>query len=495
MGSRPRYTLPDVGIKRPAMILRSVDLPHPDGPTSVRNSPFRTFSDTFCNATKGSPFFSKTWVMRSIVSDDPLLGVREAEPVDTVSRTSLSRRLRCGMIVDATVAAGKTHSAPGGLPPYIGEDGRFGMWTTSSAAHKAATTLPWMADTSLRQPPGMMAAELTGDRTLRLARRPLPEPPSGWVIVRVAAAGVCGTELHFLEGLLDPRGETRVLGHEVAGTVCDPATGPGGRGERAAVYNVLNCRACRYCRSNRDRLCERSNGMIGFTIDGGFAEYVAVPEANLVPLPETVSFEAGAVLACSGMTAVHAVRLAGIGIGDPVVVNGVGGVGLMLIQVAALAGAAVLAVADDPAKLDLAESLGARARLLIDHPQGYEDMDRQARGSLGRAPDVFFETVGTRETMQAGFNCLAPGGAFVQIGYTSQPLDIHPGALIRNELRILTSAAGSKNDLETAISLAAQGQLEVVIANRTDLNGLSDAIQGLRDRRVLGRNVIRCESG
>lgn len=335
----------------------------------------------------------------------------------------------------------------------------------------------------------MMVAELAGNRTLRLVQRALPEPRSGWVAVRVAAAGVCGTELHFLEGLIDPRGETRVLGHEVAGTVCGPAARPE-IGRRAAVYNVLNCGACRYCRSNRDRLCMRSKGMIGFTLDGGFAEYVAVPETNLVRLPATVSFEDGAVLACSGMTAVHAARLAGIGIGDPVVVNGIGGVGLMVTQVAALAGATVLAVADDRAKLDLAESLGARVGLLIESPEGYETLDREAPRLLGRAPDVFFETVGTRETMQAGFRCLAPGGAFVQIGYTSQPLDIHPGALIRNELRILTSAAGSKHDLETAIALAAQGRLRVVIANRTSLDGLGDAIQSLRDRRVMGRNVV-----
>ena len=271
------------------------------------------------------------------------------------------------------------------------------------------TTLSRMADTAHQQlPRTMRVAELTGNRTLRLGERPVPGVPGGWTVVRVAAAGVCGTELHFLEGLLDPRGETRVLGHEVAGTVC----GPGVRGQRAAIYNVLNCRTCRYCRSDRDRLCERSQGMIGFTVDGGFAEYVVVPEANLVPLPETVTFEAGAVLACSGMTAVHAIRLAGIGIAEPVVVNGIGGVGLMLTQIAALAGATVLAVADDPAKLDLAESLGARAGLLIEKPEGYETLPQDARRLLGQAPDVFFETVGTRETMRAGFGCLAPRGRF-----------------------------------------------------------------------------------
>ena len=334
----------------------------------------------------------------------------------------------------------------------------------------------------------MRAAELLEDGTLRLAERPVPRAPDGWSPVRVRAAGVCGTELHFLERLIDPMGIPRVLGHEIAGEVGgDRAGSPG---SRVAIYNVMNCGSCRYCNTNRDRLCTRSRGMIGFTADGGFAEYVIVPERNLVPLPETVTFEAAAVLACSGMTAVHAVRLAGIGIGDPVVVNGIGGVGLMLTQVAAHAGATVLAVADDRAKLDLAQDLGARDGLVIDHPEGYEALPAEASRMLGRAPDVFFETVGTLETMRAGFSCLAPGGSFVQIGYTRQPLDIHPGALIKNELRILTSAAGSKNDLETAIALAAQGRLKAVIANRTDLDGLNAAILGLRDRRVLGRNVV-----
>jgi len=334
----------------------------------------------------------------------------------------------------------------------------------------------------------MRAAEFVGDGAFRLAERPVPGVRDGWAPVRVRAAGVCGTELHFLEGLIDPMGMPRVLGHEISGEVA--GAWAGSPGSRAAVYNVMSCGSCRYCNTNRDRLCTRSGGMIGFTADGGFAEYVIVPERNLVPLPDTVPFEAGAVLACSGMTAVHAVRLAGIGIGDRVVVSGIGGVGLMLTQVAALAGASVLAVADDRAKLDLAQDLGARAGLVIHDPEGYEALPAEAARMLGRAPDVFFETVGTRETMRAGFSCLAPGGSFVQIGYTSQPLDIHPGALIKNELRILTSAAGSKSDLETAIALAAQGLLKTVVATRTDLDGLEAAILSLKDRRVLGRNVV-----
>ena len=292
---------------------------------------------------------------------------------------------------------------------------------------------------------------------------------------------MCGTELHFQEGLLDPMGMPRVLGHEIAGE---------GRGARVAVYNVMNCGSCRYCDTNRDRLCSRSKGMIGFTADGGFADYVIVPERNLVRLPHTVTFEAGAVLACSGMTAVHAVRLARIGIGDPVVVNGIGGVGLMLIQVAALAGATVLAVADQEAKLELAQDLGARAGLVIDDPEATRPFRRWPAGCWGGRLKCSSRRSGPGKRCAPVSVAWRPAAPFVQIGYTSQPLDIHPGALIKNELRILTSAAGSKNDLETAISLAAQGRLRSRDRDRTDLDGLEAAILSLRDRRVLGRNVV-----
>ena len=339
-------------------------------------------------------------------------------------------------------------------------------------------------------PSSMRAAELTADRTMRLAERPAPRAADGWTVLRVEAAGVCGTELHFLDGLLDPRGAPRVLGHEAAGVVCEAPGRPEMLGMRAAVYNVVNCGSCRLCRTGRDRLCERPGGMIGFTVDGGFAEYLLAPEANLVPLPPSVPPEDGAVLACSGMSAVHAVRLSGVGLGGAAVVNGIGGVGLMLIQAAVQAGASAAAVGDDPAKLELAESLGARAVLCARTPEDYAALEEEVCGLLGRRPDVFFETVGTRETMRAGLRCLAPGGAFVQIGYTAQAYDFHPSDLIKNELRILSSAAGSKQDLETALSLAAEGRLKTVIAGRSGLDGLENAIDRLRSRRVLGRNVI-----
>ena len=168
--------------------------------------------------------------------------------------------------------------------------------------------------------------------------------------------------------------------------------------------------------------------MIGFTVDGGFGEYMLAPEANLVPLPPAVAPEEGAVLACSGMTAVHAVRLSGIGLGSPVVINGVGGVGLMLIQAARLAGATVAAVGDDPAKLAMAESLGARACVTARTPEDYSTLDQQVCDLLGRRPDVFSRRWAPGKPCGPDSEAWPRRGAFVQIGYTAQPYDFHPAS-------------------------------------------------------------------
>jgi propanol-preferring alcohol dehydrogenase len=228
--------------------------------------------------------------------------------------------------------------------------------------------------------------------------------------------------------------------------------------------------------------------MIGFTLDGGFAEFLAAPEANLVSIPDDVSFDTAATLACSGMTAVHAVRRAGIGLGDLVVVNGIGGVGLMVINVATLAGASVVAIGDHHDKLRMAEDAGASTTLLVE--DDYSDLGpRLHEMSIGQ-PIAVFETVGSAQSIQAGIRLLAADGSFVQIGYTSDHIDIHPSLLIRNELRIISSAAGSKRDLETAIALAGAGRLHARTTLVSGLGGLRPTLQAMRERRTLGRSVI-----
>jgi alcohol dehydrogenase, propanol-preferring len=170
----------------------------------------------------------------------------------------------------------------------------------------------------------MKAAILTAPRRLSVDEVPPPEP-DGWAIVETRAAGVCGTELHFLEGMVSPPRFPFVLGHEIAGVVVAAPPGtPTAIGDRVVVHNFVGCGTCRWCTSVRMSICSKPVGQIGFTLDGGYRDLVRVPPANLVLLPDDVSFETAAVLGCSGIAAVHSTRLAGVSTGATVVVDASG---------------------------------------------------------------------------------------------------------------------------------------------------------------------------
>jgi 2-desacetyl-2-hydroxyethyl bacteriochlorophyllide A dehydrogenase len=320
-----------------------------------------------------------------------------------------------------------------------------------------------------------------------------PEPmPDGWALVSSRAAGVCGTELHFVEGMIPPPGYPFLLGHESAGVVIEaPADAAVREGDRVAVYNFVGCGRCRWCRSGRESLCVEPTGQLGFSLPGGFADVVRVPAANLIPLPEGVSFETGAILSCSGMSVVHASRLAGIGLGDTVVVDGIGGVGLMAVQVAVAAGASVVAVADTDEKAELAREVGASETVVLERGESYDGLsDRIKELTGGAGADHYVELVGTEQTFLAGIRSLARGGKLVIIGYTDQHLNVHPIELILSEIQVVTSVAASKRDLETAIDLAAAGRLRVTVDTRYSLDEIGTAIERLKARQVRGRNVV-----
>jgi D-arabinose 1-dehydrogenase-like Zn-dependent alcohol dehydrogenase len=314
----------------------------------------------------------------------------------------------------------------------------------------------------------------------------------GWALVSARAAGVCGTELHFLEGMIPPPHERFVLGHESAGVVLEtPPGSPVGEGDRVAVYNFVGCGRCTPCRTGRESLCTDPVGQLGFSLDGGFADVVRVPAENLIPLPESVSFETAAVLACSGMSVVHASRLAGIGLGHTVVVNGIGGVGLMAVQVVSAAGARVIAVADSEDKAALAAELGADDAIVLEGGEGYDGLPDRVRDlTAGTGADHYVELVGTEQTFAAGIRSLGRGGKLVIIGYTGDHLNIHPIELILSEIQVVTSVAASRRDLETAIQLAAAGRLTVTIDTRYPLAEIGTALERLRARQVRGRNVV-----
>jgi propanol-preferring alcohol dehydrogenase len=338
----------------------------------------------------------------------------------------------------------------------------------------------------------MRAARIFEDLTLRLEDVPEPVPGPGQVLVRIHAAGVCGTDLHILDGMIKPDPYPMTLGHEAAGVVESAWDDTGfSAGDRVAVYNKIFCGTCEQCLSGRHNICDTEPGQLGFTMDGGDAEYVAVPARNLVPVPAEVDLATAAVLTCAGMTAVHAAKMSRLRLGETAVVDGIGGVGVLVVQAAHHAGARVIAVADSDEKRELAVSNGAAEGVVIGPGDDYANLPATLREMTGgRGADVFFELVGTTESMGAGVRSLAKGGRFVATGYTDQPLSIHPIEFILSETSLVATVAATRKDLEDAIRLAATGAMDVPVAARYPLERVTDALDALRKRSVLGRQVL-----
>jgi alcohol dehydrogenase, propanol-preferring len=191
------------------------------------------------------------------------------------------------------------------------------------------------------------------------------------------------------------------------------------------------------------------------------------------------------------MTAVHAGRMSRLESGQTAVVNGIGGVGILVVQVAARAGGSVVAVADSADKADLAIKHGAADAIVLGPGDDYATLPEAVRSrTRGRGADVFFELVGTTDTMAAGIRSLAPRGRFVSTGYTGQPLSIDPIEFILSEASLVSTVAATRTDLNDAIAMAARGDLVVPVDGSYPLDGIAEALSALRSRSVLGRQVL-----
>jgi propanol-preferring alcohol dehydrogenase len=326
-------------------------------------------------------------------------------------------------------------------------------------------------------------------KPLRLEDVPVPSPGAGEVLVRVAAAGVCHTELHFLSGLLDLGVAPLTLGHEIAGRIERVGDGvPAARaGERVIVYYYLGCGACRHCLRGDENLCDAIRAEHGFVTDGGFAEYVRIPARNAVPLPDAIPDADAAPIGCGVTTAVHAAALANVTLGDWVVVQGVGAVGFGLIQVARLRGARVIAVGRTPAKLEKARALGADATVRA----GEEDVAARVRALTGgRGADVVFELVATRETMEASVRALAKRGRLVFVGYSEDRLEIHPIQLVIGEAVVTASVGNTLAELREAVDLVATGRVRTVVDRVLPLERFQEGIDALAASHLVGRVVL-----
>jgi len=337
----------------------------------------------------------------------------------------------------------------------------------------------------------MKAVRYNGPRTpFRLEDVPLPEPGPGEVRVRVEAAGICHTELHFESGLLDLGIAPVTMGHEIAGTVDAVGSGVTNRrpGDRVILYYYAGCGACEWCERGEENLCATPRAELGFMSDGGYAEFVVAPARNAVPIPDTLSFAEAAPIGCGVTTALHACELARVSAGDTVVVYGMGGVGYGIVQIARLRGARVIAVGRSAAKLDLAAKLGADAAV---NATLVGDVAAEVRTlTKGRGADVVFELVATAATMTASTAMLARRGRLVFVGYSEDAFTVHPIQLVILEAQVLGSVGNTLAELEEAVRLVAEGKVRTVVDRVLPLEEYSTGLDALREGSVVGRVVL-----
>lgn len=349
---------------------------------------------------------------------------------------------------------------------------------------------------------------------------PRPSPSAGEVRIRVAACGVCHSDLHVLLGeVAFPA--PGVIGHEVSGVV--DAAGDGvsefAPGDRVVGSFIMPCGHCWQCEQGRDDLCETffaENRLQGNLLDGtsrlstadgerlsmysmaGMAEYAIIPETSIARVPDELPLEESAVLGCAGMTAYGAVRAAEqVGPGVAVVVVAVGGVGSSIIQVVKHFGAhPIIAIDVDETKLAGAKAIGADITIDGRDP-GLHDIVMEATG--GRGARVVFEALGRPQTLEQGLSLLAAGGRMVAVGIADRDaaMSVPITGLVRRAQSVVGSFGGSpQRELPAVVQLAAEGGISLsdTVSARYGLDQVQQAYDDLAARRITGRAIVTMQA-
>jgi NADPH:quinone reductase-like Zn-dependent oxidoreductase len=318
-----------------------------------------------------------------------------------------------------------------------------------------------------------------------------PSPAADEVVVRVKACALNHVDMLLLDGRYPPpEGLPHVNGCEVTGTVETVGDRVKGltKGQRVIVFPGFSCGTCEYCLRGERTVCMRY-GYLGAAKDGGYAELVKAPAANILPLPESISFEQGAALPLAMLTSWHALVVqANVRAGQTVLVQAAGsGVGSAAIQIARLCGARVITTVGSDDKIEFAKSLGA------DKVVNYRTQDfveEAKKWSNKRGVDVVVEHIGG-ETFEKSVYALTRLGTLVTIGSH----DTHWGRvdlrhMYSKNLRIVGTNLGSILELRTVLDHVVAGKLKPVIDRAFPLKDARAAVQHVLDRKNKGKVLL-----
>jgi 2-desacetyl-2-hydroxyethyl bacteriochlorophyllide A dehydrogenase len=328
----------------------------------------------------------------------------------------------------------------------------------------------------------MRAAIVEQPGSIRVGEVRDPVPGQRQVVIKVGACGICGTDLHIADGHFPPTPYPIVPGHEFAGEIVElgPEVPGGWRvGDRVAVDPSLFCGYCDPCRAGRGNLCENW-GATGDTVNGAFAEYVAVPSANCYRLPDELSWQEGALVEPVSC-AVHGVRRIGVEAGERFLVVGAGTMGLIMQQLLQRAGAAVTVVDRNADRLPRAKRLGAHA-VATD----VSELD-------GETFDAAADCTGAAPAVEAAFDSLRRGGRLLVFGVAPAEarVALSPFRIYNDEITVVGSMA-VLHSYGAALDLVANGAIDTreLLTDALPLEKFSDALALMRSGAGLKVQVL-----
>lgn len=337
----------------------------------------------------------------------------------------------------------------------------------------------------------MQAAQLTEiSKPLKLVDLPIPDPGIGEILVRVRAAGICSSDILYQDGRSKVTKLPITLGYEISGEVakCGKEVKFLRPGDRVCLFYLVTCGKCMMCCTGKDNYCSKAK-MLGKNIDGGFAEYLVIPERNAFPFSKTIPFAQAALITNAVATPFHALKRAAVQTGKSILIIGIGGLGIHAVQIARVMGAAqVIAMDLSTEKLELAKKIGATA---IINPQTEDIQSKIIDLTNGQGVDVAVELIGLTKTIRQAIESTALGGRAIVVGICPEEIKLSPyHDLLLKERAILGSADQSRADFPIIIALAAQGRLDLSHSVTHELP-LDQINQGLEMLKKKDQNLIR----
>jgi len=347
------------------------------------------------------------------------------------------------------------------------------------------------------------------NKPLEISELEIPEPKENQVIVKVKAVGVCHSDLHLWEGGYDlgdgsfmkvtDRGVKYPVtpGHEIVGSIAKMGSAVTGfsEGDNVLVYPWIGEGTCPACKAGNENLCD-SPKSLGVFQDGGYAEQVLVPHFKYLVKVSGIDLEPAASLACSGLTAYTAVKKANMNSPEYLVIIGAGGLGLMGIQIAkAITNAKVICVDLDDKKLDIAKKMGAdfviNTNVIGSVTTGSGNAVQKIISICdNKGADSVIDFVNAPQTAKTGIAVLRKRGNLVLVGLFGGSIDLSLVTIPLKAITIQGAYTGNYNDFVELIELAKKGTIKQVISERYSLNQSNNALENLKQRKIIGRAVI-----